>query len=91
MRLCGDSNSAVVATLGMGLMPYIQVEPMEPVDEDGFNWAKMLESASPSFRKAWEEGLAKCSPLAILPQQPSLHEKTTDLEESWSEAMCNLM
>lgn len=52
----------------------IQVEPMEPVDEDGFNWAKMLESASPSFRKAWEEGLAKCSPLAILPQQPSLHE-----------------
>lgn len=48
---------------------------MEPVDEDGFNWAKMLESASPSFRKAWEEGLAKCSPLAILPEQPLLHEK----------------
>ena len=25
----------------------------------------MLESASPSFRKAWEEGLAKCSALEI--------------------------
>ena len=32
---------------------------------DGFDWSKMLESASPSFRKAWEEGLAKCSALEI--------------------------